>query len=125
MGLLSDFKAHWQVVTEHLRRRQLSEIMLLQPTGDVTLPAMPGLPAMGYTPPYGIFPELEAARCLSRSMDLTSVAVPGENLHGVPKHCPAWGRLRPNTKRKKEKRVRADVLRSVALTTLQCYTSHI
>ena len=79
MGLLAEMKRRWSKVTEHLRTKQTEAIrtataqrdigftailLLLANWGDVTLPAglCMGLPAVGYAPPYGIFPEQEAPR---------------------------------------------------------------
>ena len=79
MGLLAEMKRRWSKVTEHLRTKQTEAIrtataqrdigftailLLLANWGDVTLPAglCMGLPAVGYAPPYGIFPEQEASR---------------------------------------------------------------
>ena len=77
MGLLAEMKRRWSQVTLHLRSKQTDAIrpattqrdigftaamLLLANWGDVTLPAglCLGLPAVGYAPPYGIFPEQEA-----------------------------------------------------------------
>ena len=79
MGLLAEMKRRWSKITEHLRTKQTEAIrtataqrdigltailLLLANWGDVTLPAglCMGLPAVGYAPPYGIFPEQEASR---------------------------------------------------------------
>ena len=79
MGLLAEMKRRWGKITAHLRSKQTEAIrtataqrdvgftailLLLANWGDVTLPAglCLGLPAVGYAPPYGIFPEQEATR---------------------------------------------------------------
>ena len=79
MGILSEMKRRWSSITAHLRRKQTEAIrtatmqrdigftailLLIANWGDVTLPAglCMGLPAVGYAPPYGIFPEQVATR---------------------------------------------------------------
>ena len=74
MGLLAEMKRRWSTITAHLRSKQTEAIrtatlqrdgrftailLLLANWGDVTLPAglCMGLPAVGYAPPYGIFPD--------------------------------------------------------------------
>ena len=79
MGLSAEMKRRWGTMTAHVRSNQTEAsrtatvqrdmgftaiFLLLANWGDVTLPAglCMGLPAVGYAPPYGIFPEQEANR---------------------------------------------------------------
>ena len=79
MGLSAEMKRRWGKMTAHVRSKPTEAIrtatvqrdmgftaifLLLANWGDVTLPAglCMGLPAVGYAPPYGIFPEQEATR---------------------------------------------------------------
>ena len=82
MGLLAELRRRWACVTSHLRSKQPPAIqratsqrdigftavmILLANWGDITFPAglCRGLPAVGFAPPYGIFPEQEST-CLTR-----------------------------------------------------------
>ena len=82
MGLLAELRRRWACVTSHLRSKQPPAIqratsqrdigftaimILLANWGDITFPAglCSGLPAVGFAPPYGIFPEQEST-CLTR-----------------------------------------------------------
>ena len=79
MGALKELKRRWQGVTLHLRAFQepalqevtrhrdlglLALLVLLTSWSDVSFPhgLVMGLPAVGYAPPYGIFPEQPATR---------------------------------------------------------------
>ena len=92
MGALKELKRRWQGVTLHLRTFQepaiqevtrhrdlglLALLVLLTSWSDVSFPhgLVKGLPAVGYAPPYGIFPEQPATRL---SMD--------DVLHGWEQH---------------------------------------
>ena len=79
VGALRELKQRWQGVTATLRERQPAAIrrvtaqrdvgftallIILSSWPDVSYPygLVCGLPAVGYAPPYGIFPEQEARR---------------------------------------------------------------